>query len=154
MLETVVFTSATLCLCVCHKAVVNQNGRTHLASFWHVCFLHLFYGVRKFGYLQWSSKCDINLAGERRTLRAWQTGPLSVNLVDNTSEPRCLTTAVYHSDHQALSTERFHRAGSLATADLAFETMIKSIRAHTHVEREPEQKEFQIWSCRQWVKGE
>ena len=43
-----------------------------------------------------------------------QTGPSSVNYVDSTFDGRPL---VYHSDRQALSTARFRRACSLATAN-------------------------------------
>jgi len=44
-------------------------------------------------------------------------GPSLVNQVDNTSELRRSTAAVYRTDRQALSTARFSRAGQLATAD-------------------------------------
>jgi len=37
--------------------------------------------------------------------------------VDNTSDIRRSTTAVYRTDRQALSTARFCRAGQLATID-------------------------------------
>ena len=40
--------------------------------------------------------------------------------VDNTSELRRSTTAVYRRDRQALSTTRFCRTGQIATADTCF----------------------------------
>jgi len=54
-----------------------------------------------------SSQHVINLAGQRWKLTARQTGPSSINSVDNTCDGRPL---VYHNDYTALSAEHARRA--------------------------------------------
>jgi len=71
---------------------------------------------RKFYFTYWSLKRVINFTWKRWMLRAWSTGPSSMNKADHSSELWYLSTR-YHSNHRALSTAQFHRAGQLATAD-------------------------------------
>ena len=91
----------------------------------------------------------INLARERWTLRAWSTGPSSVNLINNTSELRRSTTLVYRRDRQALSTARFCRAGQLATAGTCCNnwlTVLTSMARLSFILGDWER----CWKCRTW----
>jgi len=65
----------------------------------------------------------VDLARERWTLRALINWTVVGQLSRNTSELRRSTAVVYHSDHQALSTAGFCRAGQLATADTQYSDM-------------------------------
>jgi len=60
----------------------------------------------------------INLARERWTLRAWQTGLSWQYFRDSTLD--CCSLSQSDTDSQAVSTARFRRAGQLATADTCY----------------------------------
>ena len=129
-------------ICVCHKSMFYRKGWTEW-SFWHAGFFRsvLHCVMRKFRYPQnngtslgnyffqtpdlenfamvyRSMERVINLARERWTLRAWQTG-LSWQYF-RASTLDCCSLSQSDTDSQATSTARFRREGQLATADTCY----------------------------------
>jgi len=74
--------------------------------------------LENFAMVYRSMERVINLARERWTLRAWQTG-LSWQYF-RASTLDCCSLSQSDTDSQAVSTARFRRAGQLATADTCY----------------------------------